>query len=104
LPLASFVLIVFFGPRMGKAGCKAGYLATGAISGSCLLSIFSLFCVWLPHYDLPAPAQHETGAEVAAHDTHAAHAVEPSVRPITGDWYTLGKFGSLRITIGYYID
>ena len=22
---------------------------------------------------------------------------------ITGDWYTLGKFGSLRVTIGYYM-
>ncbi|HEV3137436.1 MAG TPA: hypothetical protein VGZ26_06020, partial [Pirellulales bacterium] len=54
LPLASFVLIVFFGPRMGKAGSKAGYLATGAILASCLLSLFSLFCVWLPKYELPA--------------------------------------------------
>ena len=24
--------------------------------------------------------------------------------PITGDWYTLGQFGTLRLTIGYYID
>ena len=24
--------------------------------------------------------------------------------PISGDWYTLGQFGSLSLTIGYYID
>ena len=31
LPLASFTLIVFFGPRMGHAGTQAGHVATGAI-------------------------------------------------------------------------
>ena len=31
LPLASFTAIVLFGPRMGKAGRGAGYVATGAI-------------------------------------------------------------------------
>ena len=24
--------------------------------------------------------------------------------PVSGDWYTLGQFGSLSLTIGYYID
>ena len=23
---------------------------------------------------------------------------------MTGDWYVLGSFGSLKLTIGYYID
>ena len=31
LPLAAFVLILFFGPRMGKAGRYAAYVATAAI-------------------------------------------------------------------------
>ena len=31
LPLGSFALILFFGPRMGKAGHCAGYVAAGAI-------------------------------------------------------------------------
>ncbi len=53
VPLASFALIVFFGPRMGKAGVGAGYVATGAILASCVLSLFAMFFVWLPSYDLP---------------------------------------------------
>ena len=35
LPLASFFLILAFGPRMGKAGHCAGYLATAAIGLAC---------------------------------------------------------------------
>jgi len=136
LPLASFTLIVFFGPRMGHAGAKAGYVATGAIIGSCLLSVFSLLCVWLPNYRLPETAHHdethasaeehaagagshgvvhhEAGDHEAGHDSHAAsehaagghagHDLGPAVKPITGEWYTLGTFGSLRLTISYYID
>jgi NADH:ubiquinone oxidoreductase subunit 5 (subunit L)/multisubunit Na+/H+ antiporter MnhA subunit len=105
LPLVSFTLIVFFGPRMGKSGSKAGYLATGAILASCVLSLFALFFVWLPGYGLPAPAHHQAAAE-GSHEAPAgtAHDAAPSIKAITGDWYTLGKFGSLRITIGYYID
>ena len=68
LPLASFTAIVFFGPRMGKAGSKAGYLATAAILTSCVLSVFALFFVfqntielrgasflWLPDLARPDP-------------------------------------------------
>jgi NADH-quinone oxidoreductase subunit L len=119
LPLASFALIVLFGPRMGKAGKGAGYVATGAILGSCLLSLFALFCVWLPNYELPgethavaphAAAADEGGTHAAAESGHAPaeqaggeHAA--SEKPaIAGDWYTLGRFGALTITIGYYID
>ncbi len=46
VPLASFALIVFFGPRMGKAGKLAGHLATAAILSSCVLSMIALFGVW----------------------------------------------------------
>jgi NADH-quinone oxidoreductase subunit L len=128
LPLASFALIVIAGPRLGPAGRYAGHVATGAILASCLLSLFALFFVWLPAYDLPAAehaathpsplageggARSEPGEGAAAAHTPSphpspikgegeAHAAEKPV--ITGDWYTLGQFGSLRITIGYYID
>ncbi len=34
--------------------------------------------------------------------SHEEHAASPP--PVTGDWYTLGTFGRLRLTIGYYID
>jgi NADH:ubiquinone oxidoreductase subunit 5 (subunit L)/multisubunit Na+/H+ antiporter MnhA subunit len=105
LPLVSFTLIVFFGPRMGKSGSKAGYVATGAVLASCVLSLFSLFFVWLPAYGLPEAVHHQATAE-RSHDAlaGAAHEAGPSVKAISGDWYTLGKFGTLRITIGYYID
>ena len=36
LPLASFFAILLFGPRMGRAGRCAGYLATSAIGLGCL--------------------------------------------------------------------
>src|SRR5579859_2274119 len=55
LPLASFTLIVLFGPRMGKAGKLAGVLATGAILTSALLSQVALWAIWLPqnHWGRP---------------------------------------------------
>ncbi len=84
LPLASFVLIVFFGKRMGHGGKAAGLLATGAIVSGFVLSLSALVC-WLRVHSL------------------AVSQTDPPA-PISGDWYTLGSFGSLSLTIGYYID
>ncbi|MEI8372717.1 MAG: proton-conducting transporter membrane subunit [Planctomycetota bacterium] len=84
LPLASFVLIVFFGKRMGHGGKAAGFLATGAIASGFVLSLSALIC-WL-----------------SVNPLTTSHAGPP--HPISGDWYTLGQFGSLSLTIGYYID
>jgi NADH:ubiquinone oxidoreductase subunit 5 (subunit L)/multisubunit Na+/H+ antiporter MnhA subunit len=126
VPLASFTLIVFFGPRMGKHGSGAGKLATAAIATSCALSLFALFAVWLPSYDMP-PEHHAAHADEAHGDGHheagghgdtehkgAAHAEEHKTadaghhswkKPyIAGEWYVLGQFGKLRVAIGYYID
>ncbi len=82
LPLASFAAIVLFGPRMGHGGRCAGYVAIGAIGAGLGLSLVALIA-WL-----------------VGGGHGAAHAAEP----IAGDWYALGVFGSLQITIGYYID
>jgi NADH-quinone oxidoreductase subunit L len=79
LPLASFALILFFGPRMGRAGYRAAHVATAAIVGSCILSFVGLI-LWLAQPSEPAP------------------------KAICGDWYELAVFGTLRLTIGYYID
>jgi NADH-quinone oxidoreductase subunit L len=92
LPLASFALIVLFGPRMGKGGRWAGYLAVAAILASLALSVVALGC-WLAHHPLAAPAEH--GSPVA----HAA-----AIQPISVERYCLGQFDTLRITISYYID
>ncbi len=90
LPLASFALIVLFGPRMGKAGYYAAHVATAAIVTGFVLSVAALGC-WLMHHPLAAAG-------------HGSHAAASSVQPVAGDWYVLGSFGALRLTIGYYID
>ena len=121
LPLASFTLIVLFGPRMGKHGLGAGYLATSAILFGAVCSWLALI-FWFGHYGFK-PAEHGAEAHaVAAAETehgeteHAAaeaataeHAEQSaghdeSPRAYTNDLYTLGQFGSLKITISYYID
>jgi len=94
LPLASFALIVFFGPRMGKSGHGAGYVATLAIIAGFILSAAAL-ALWLMQYPL-------TSAGHGPSD-HGGASLLP-VPAISGDWYALGVFGSLRVTIGYYID
>jgi len=129
LPLASFTLIVLFGPRMGKRGVLASYVATGAILGSFILSAVA-FVSWLSvhgtgaaeaHHDehhvtvstygeaapfrlssLAASAEHAHEQEHGTH--HEAHAHAPP-KAYTGTWYVLGQFGeSLRVTVSYYID
>ncbi|MBX3415403.1 MAG: NADH-quinone oxidoreductase subunit L [Pirellulales bacterium] len=129
VPLVSFTLIVLFGSRMGKAGVLAGYVATGAILTSFLLSLTSLG-LWLSEvgplpegapaavahdeedahaaegHDTHAADEHAANAHAAdehGHDAHAAHAPVPP-KYIAGVWYPLGIFDSLRIDIGYHID
>ncbi len=155
LPLASFFVILVFGPKMGHAGKFAGNVATGAIVGAGLLSFISLF-IWLgehwpekPHHGGHDEAssgehggQHDNGAgeqeksgehraaakrdraplvmNVAFHPGHideeptadedaAQHATDKDdgehAHPVyTGDYYLLGQFGRLRVTISYYVD
>ena len=86
LPLASFVAIVFFGPRMGRGGRGAGYVAIGAIATAFVLSLTSLV-MW-----------------VVAHPLGGHHGAEHAVKPLAGVWYAMAHFGSLELTIGYYID
>ncbi|HUY34199.1 MAG TPA: NADH-quinone oxidoreductase subunit L [Pirellulales bacterium] len=117
LPLASFTLIVLFGPRMGAHGVAASYLATGAIGSGFLLSVVALLAWGLSSPDRNAamsqPAALEghgehadaSGLDQQGLDHHGGghHAVTPP-RAYSGEWYTLGRFGKLKITIGYYID
>ena len=117
LPLASFALILLFGPRMGKAGRGAGFVATAAIVTAFVLSAAAL-TIWLSSHPIEnsehASAAHDSAEHGAkAVENHATEngvkeggeaAVKPPIRPVSGDWYELGVFGSLRVTIGYYID
>jgi NADH-quinone oxidoreductase subunit L len=96
---------------MGHAGEQASYVATGAIFTGFLLSFAALF-VWnfseskiKPLHDAPpaASANAHTTGDHAAHDDDHIHAPVPP-RYVSGDWYLLGQFGKLRLTISYYID
>ncbi len=133
LPLASFTLILFLGPRMGKGGSLAAYVATGAIMSAGVLSFLSLF-IWLGHFGAAAPGEHHAAlsqpssietavstdslgslavsrptiqpvsfAAADAHDSHHAHHANVP-NHLFGEWYTLGKFGQLSLSIGYYVD
>jgi NADH-quinone oxidoreductase subunit L len=125
VPLVSFVVISVGYSLPQLTGKRAsygvstlgGYVATGAIVLSTVLSLVALFGVWLPNHQL-ADAAHQ-GAELDAGE-HAAdehedatprleavqdteHAINPP--PVySGDWYELCNFGSLKLSIGYYID
>ena len=76
LPLASFVMIVFFGKHMGSHGKGASYLACGAIITSFVLSLIALGpwplsrmgIGWLSQHQLEAP-HHETEGEGTAATT-----------------------------------
>jgi NADH-quinone oxidoreductase subunit L len=155
-PLASFVVIVLFGKRLGHHGRFAGFISIGAIVTSFVLSCIAMFGIWLPTHPLADAShhgaehgeshgegehEHESGAgdhdEVDEHTTgiehrgthvagadaslvtlvamqpaegDAGHAVEEQHAPNppppyhAGNWYSLGEFGKLKITIGYYID
>src|SRR5215203_7039863 len=122
LPLASFTIICLgysipqmLGIRVRYSTQKyAGYIAIAAIVGACVLSMTAMFRIWLPTHPLPAAVEHlaepdaltENGhasAPEAAHETEHPDKNAPKIS-VSGDWYSLGVFGKLKLTIGYYID
>ena len=111
LPLISFWVILLAGKWLGK---QAWYIATGAIGSAGVLAFLSLG-IWL-YFHFPPALHHDAGhgeAHAAAdhggsHDAKAAaaspaHDEKPPVA-FTGDYYLLGQFGKLRLTISYYVD
>src|SRR5688572_11796817 len=84
-PLLSFALIVLFGPRLGKAGVFAGWVATGAIVLAGVLSLAAMF-LWLGENKLPATEHHDSAAEKGHHDDHPKHEPKPYR---AGEWYRL---------------
>ena len=90
---------------MGRGGHCAGYLATLAIIWLALLS----FAAWrLAVAESAAGTGHRRRAERRPRPMLSDASGRPreigQPQPISGDWYTLGQFGSLRLGIGYYID
>ena len=75
LPLLSFSLICLLGPRMGRHGEGAGYVALAAIMASFVLSVLSLVG-WLVGNPIGGSASHGDVAAVAAHHGDG-HGTEP---------------------------
>ncbi|RIK87287.1 MAG: NADH-quinone oxidoreductase subunit L [Planctomycetota bacterium] len=128
-PLASFTVIVLLGKSLGPHGKYAGYISVGAILVSTVMSLVALFGAWLPNHPLADASHHGASYEAGAHgssspnahsgdshadgraadahaaDAHAADEAHESEKPAYyGDWYALGQWGKLKLTIGYYID
>ena len=49
-------------------------------------------------------ARHGEDAHADEHHGDGHHANNPPPEYVSGEWYTLAEFGSLKLTIGYYID
>ena len=62
LPLVSFTIIVFLGPKLGKHGVAASWVATAAIVGSFLCSATSFVTWWDDFREFGASA-HVAGHE-----------------------------------------
>jgi len=134
LPLASFFFLLLFGPRLGKAFGHGEHIATGAIVAAGVLSFVALLVWLGHHFPgggehpaaelgrvtsgeqdpahaatagLSEPGSRAVGgageAGSAASNSPAGHMHRPPVY-YAGDYYTLGVFGRLRLSIGYYID
>jgi len=126
LPLAGFVVEIFFGfysknPRGSKT---AAWVAVGCIGIGFLCSLNALR-IWgaanewsvLAHHDSHAEhaaADHAHGSDEADHEHEAGaavhdeadghHAEKTGETAYSGEIYTLAKFGSLTIALDYYID
>jgi len=88
LPLASFAVVILIGPFLDRYGRGAGLIATAAIGISFILSVTAA-AIWLSFHPLGGGG-HNAALDVAS--------------PLTSDWYTLCEFGSVRLSLGYYID
>jgi len=126
LPLASFFFLLLFGPRLGKAFGDGAYVATGAIAIAGVLSFVSLV-IWLGNHFPQSAAHHDVPAASSVHGDHALETQPHGLKPAAGyadeytggeavghgqqrslyyagEYYPLGIFGRLRLSIGYYID
>jgi NADH-quinone oxidoreductase subunit L len=72
LPLVSFVAIALFGPRMGRLGRGAGFVATGAILAGVVLSLMGL-AAWVGEHGLSAGGHHGDAQHAAADHHDADH-------------------------------
>ena len=98
IPLASFLIILFFGKRMPKGGSRVGI---AALSGAWVLAVATL-AQWIQRVNEAGEGGEHAigaflGAMVAEEEGHAA--VEPVVRSFT--WWQSGGF---EFTAGTMVD
>lgn len=134
LPLFSFFFILVLGPRLGKGGAyvaTGAILGAGLLSFSALLFAW-LPSHWPEDAGHHGDDHHSEGEDHGDHDKHKKHdgheksastdsdttvvrgqspdedseskAEHDKKKAYTGDYYLLGQFGKLRLTISYYID
>ncbi|MDG1893795.1 MAG: NADH-quinone oxidoreductase subunit L [Fuerstiella sp.] len=120
LPLAGFVVEIFFGfysknPRHSKAAawCAVGCIGIGFLCSANALRIWGNANDWCvlevaehsnAHAD-PAHSEetHDADKALADHDHSDADSAKGQTA-YSGVIYTLGVFGSLEVTLDYYID
>ena len=130
LPLLGFVIEIFGGHWGGRKSKTAAWIAVGCIATGFVLSLSALV-TWrgathdirqkqaedLAAHDAAHGHGHEaeehgdavghTGAHTHPHANHV-HSDHPDFDPLrttfTGEFYQLARFGSLVISIDYYID
>ncbi|HUG92429.1 MAG TPA: NADH-quinone oxidoreductase subunit L [Planctomycetaceae bacterium] len=121
LPLAGFAVEIFGGYwQRSRFDRRPAYLAVGCIGLGFVLSLAALV-IWgldtnwaaLSAGEHHAASEHgaaaHTAGEPAPGDDAAAHDAadaehRPPHAPVSGTIYTLGEFGSLRVSLDYYID
>ncbi|MEQ8210725.1 MAG: NADH-quinone oxidoreductase subunit L [Lacipirellulaceae bacterium] len=103
IPLASFVVILFFGKHMGPHGKLAGHVAALSIGTSCLLSMIALFGVWLPNHELVDAHHggHDATHEGEDHESHDEdHGAEEAAAPQGSQFqYTSTEVASAKLTL-----
>ncbi|MEQ8835473.1 MAG: proton-conducting transporter membrane subunit, partial [Lacipirellulaceae bacterium] len=103
IPLASFVVILFFGKHMWPHGKLAGHVAALSIGTSCLLSMIALFGVWLPNHELVDAHHggHDATHEGEDHESHDEdHGAEEAAAPQGSQFqYTSTEVASAKLTL-----
>lgn len=101
LPLVSFCVILVAGPQLGSRGRGASYVATTAIVGSLVLSIFATG-IWFGMHPTSAPHHAEDGATIEQGELSEETHSPPPV--LTGHGYTIATLAGTEVSINYYID
>ncbi len=104
LPLAGFAVEVLGGYWGDRKNKLAAYIAVFCIAAGFVLSSLAL----IQWYGVTQQAEHAAHAGATqggqAGEVLAHHGNDPLATAVSGTYYTLARFGDLKISIDYYID